>query len=136
MGAPNLTFSISGEKVSGVSGFDHIVVSFQADADYPAFECRATKAGEDWGLGKGVLVASFSTTPANTQRTFEIYDDLIQAAKSSREDCLKVLDLLPLPNRQVAQFLFDLFCCYLDHPENLLMPSSCGICIAPSIIRR
>lgn len=67
---------------------------------------------------------------------FEIYDDLIQAAKSSREDCLKVLDLLPLPNRQVAQFLFDLFCCYLDHPENLLMPSSCGICIAPSIIRR
>ena len=60
MGAPNLTFSVSGEKVSGVSGFDYIVVSFQADADYPAFECRATKAGEDWGLGKGVLVASFS----------------------------------------------------------------------------
>ena len=77
MGAPNLTFSVSGEKVSGVSGFDHIVVSFQADADYPAFECRATKAGEDWGLGKGALVASFSTTPANTQRTFEIYDDFL-----------------------------------------------------------
>lgn len=67
---------------------------------------------------------------------FEIYDDLIQAARSSPEECLRVLELLPPTNRQVAQFLFDLFCCYLDHAENLLTPSSCGICIAPSIIRR
>ena len=77
MGAPNLTFSVSGKTVSGVSGFDHIVVSFQADASYPAFECRTTKAGEDWGLGKGVLVASFSATPATTQRTFEVFDDFL-----------------------------------------------------------
>lgn len=77
MGAPNLTFSISGEKVSGVSGHDHVVVTFQADGRYTAFECRATKTGEAWGLGKGTLVASFSTTPANTIRTFEVYDDFL-----------------------------------------------------------
>ena len=57
---------------------------------------------------------------------FEIYDDLIRAAKNTPEDCMKVLDLLPP----------DLFCCYLDHSENLLTANSCGICIAPSIIRR
>lgn len=67
---------------------------------------------------------------------FEIYDDLIRAAKNTPEDCMKVLDLLPPTNRHVAQFLFDLFCCYLDHSENLLTANSCGICIAPSIIRR
>lgn len=77
MGAPNLTFSVTGEKVSGVSGYDHIVVSFQADGSYVAFECRATRAGQDWGLGKGTLVASFSATPANTPRTFEVYDDFL-----------------------------------------------------------
>jgi hypothetical protein len=77
MGAPNLTFSVSGEKVSPAAGFDHVVVSFQADRSYTAFECRATKTGEDWGLGKGALVASFSATPANTQRTFEVYDDFL-----------------------------------------------------------
>lgn len=37
-----------------------------------------TELGEDWGLGKGVLVASFSQTPAGTSRTFEVYDaDLV-----------------------------------------------------------
>lgn len=77
MGAPNLTFSASGAKVSAVFGYDHITVNFQADAASIAFECRATKVGEDYGVGKGALVASFSATPANTQRTFEVYDDYL-----------------------------------------------------------
>lgn len=77
MSAPNLSFSVSGSKVSSVSGFDCIVVSFQADAPYQAFECRATKVGEEYGLGRGTLIASFSQTPANTRRQFEIYDDFL-----------------------------------------------------------
>lgn len=77
MSAPNLTFDISGTELSDETGFDHITVTFSADAQYQAFECRATKVGEDWGLGKGVLVASFSQTPAGVPRTFEVYDDFL-----------------------------------------------------------
>lgn len=77
MSAPNLTFDISGTELSDETGFDHITVTFSADAQYQAFECRATKVGEDWGLGKGVLVASFSQTPAGVPRTFEVYDDYL-----------------------------------------------------------
>ena len=79
MAAPNITFTATGNKVSGVSGFDSIRVSFKADAAYSAFQCRATKVGEAWGVGKGVLVASFSSTPANTERSFDIYDDYLTA---------------------------------------------------------
>lgn len=75
MSAPNLTFNISGTEISDETGFNFITVSFNADAQYQAFECRATKVGDEWGLGKGVLVASFSQTPANVSRTFEVYDD-------------------------------------------------------------
>ena len=77
MSAPNLTFDISGTDLSDETGFDHITVTFSADAQYQTFECRATKVGEDWGLGKGVLVASFSQTPAGVPRTFEVYDDFL-----------------------------------------------------------
>ena len=77
MAAPGLTFSVSGNKVSDEPGFDYIIVNFQSDIPYKAFECRATKVGDDYGVGKGSLVASFSTTPANTQRTFEVYDDYL-----------------------------------------------------------
>lgn len=77
MAAPGLTFSVSGNKVSDEPGFDHIIVNFQSDTPYQAFECRATKVGDDYGVGKGSLVASFSATPANTQRTFEVYDDYL-----------------------------------------------------------
>lgn len=77
MSAPNLEFTVSGTKLSDESGFDYISVTFSADAQYQAFECRATKVGEDWGRGKGTLVASFSQTPANAQRTFEVYDDYL-----------------------------------------------------------
>ena len=77
MAAPGLTFSVSGNKVSDDPGFDHIIVNFQSDIPYQAFECRATKVGDDYGVGKGFLVASFSATPANTQRTFEVYDDYL-----------------------------------------------------------
>ena len=78
MPAPQLTFSISGAKVSAVSGYDHIDVSFSSDIAYTQFECRATKAGESYGRGVGRLVASFSMTPAGTARTFEVYDtDLV-----------------------------------------------------------
>lgn len=77
MSSPNLTFDISGTDLSDETGFDHITVTFSADAQYQTFECRATKVGEDWGLGKGVLVASFSQTPAGVPRTFEVYDDFL-----------------------------------------------------------
>ena len=77
MGAPNVTYSVNKNRLSGVSGFDSISVRFSADAAYTAFECRATKAGEAWGVGVGQLVTSFSATPANTERTFEIYDDYL-----------------------------------------------------------
>lgn len=77
MGAPNVTASISHSKISGVSGYDSLTVTFSVDATYMAFECRATKAGADWGLGKGALIASFPQTPADTKRTFEIYDDYL-----------------------------------------------------------
>lgn len=75
MPAPQLTFSITGNKVSAVSGYDHISVVFSSDIAYTQFECRATKAGENYGRGVGRLVASFSATPAGTSRSFEVYDD-------------------------------------------------------------
>lgn len=78
MPAPQLTFSISGTKISAVSGYDHIDVQFSSDINYVQFECRATKAGDPYGRGVGRLVASFSQTPAGVSRTFEVYDtDLV-----------------------------------------------------------
>ena len=77
MGAPQLTFSAGGSKISRQPGFDFISVTFQADQQYQKFECRATKAGEDYGVGKGELVASVSSTPAGVERTFELYDDYL-----------------------------------------------------------
>ena len=77
MSAPGLTFTITGNKISAVSGFDSITVSFSSDIAYQAFECRATKSGEDWGRGKGALIASFSQTPAGRSRTFDVYDDFL-----------------------------------------------------------
>lgn len=77
MAAPGLTFSVSGQKISNKPGFDYILVAFQSDIPYQTFECRATKVEENYGVGKGVLVASFSATPANTERTFEVYDDFL-----------------------------------------------------------
>lgn len=75
--APNLTFSVDRTKISSVNGYDYISVTFSSDISYALFECRATKAGEDFGIGKGTLITSFSSTPAGTERTFEIYDDYL-----------------------------------------------------------
>lgn len=77
MGAPNITYTINRNKISSVSGFDFVSVTFSADSSYTAFECRATKEGAEWGIGIGSLVATFSQTPANTSRTFELYDDYL-----------------------------------------------------------
>ena len=77
MAAPGLTFSVAGHLISNKAGFNFISVTFQADQPYIAFECRATRVGESYGLGKGSLVASFSSTPANTSRTFEVYDSYL-----------------------------------------------------------
>lgn len=77
MAAPALTFTADRYKISGEPGYDYITVQFTSDLPYTSFECRATKSGEDYGVGKGALVASFSQTPANTQRSFEIYDDYL-----------------------------------------------------------
>lgn len=77
MAVPTLTFSTTGSKISSVEGHDHITVAFTADGPYKSFECRATKSGESWGVGIGTLIASFSQTPANTSRSFDIYDDYL-----------------------------------------------------------
>lgn len=77
MAAPALTFTVDRYKISDEPGYDYITVQFSSDIPYQAFECRATKSGADYGVGKGALVASFSQTPANTQRSFEIYDDYL-----------------------------------------------------------
>ena len=77
MAAPNLSFSVSGTKVSAQEAFDCIIVAFSADIPYQAFECRATKVGEEYGVGRGTLIASFSQTPAETLRQFEVYDDFL-----------------------------------------------------------
>lgn len=79
MPAPQLTFSASRSRISDEAGADAVSVTFSSDLPYTQFQCRATKSGEDWGVGIGELVASFSYTPANTARTFELYDEhLIQ----------------------------------------------------------
>lgn len=77
MAVPTLTFSTTGSKISSVEGHDHITVTFTANGTYKSFECRATKSGESWGVGIGTLIASFSQTPANTSRSFDIYDDYL-----------------------------------------------------------
>lgn len=77
MAIPALTFTVSGRKLSAKSGFDAVSVSFISSVAYSQFECRATKSGAAHGVGIGTLVASFSTTPANTARTFEVYDDFL-----------------------------------------------------------
>lgn len=78
MPAPQLTFTISGTKISAVSGYDHIDVEFSSDIAYLQFECRATKEGDPYGRGVGKLIASFSQTPAGVSRSFEVYDtDLV-----------------------------------------------------------
>ena len=77
MAVPTLTFSTTGSKISSIEGHDHITVTFTANGAYKSFECRATKSGESWGVGIGTLIASFSQTPANTSRSFDIYDDYL-----------------------------------------------------------
>lgn len=71
MAAPNITFSYDKNKL-GVNDF--ITVTFVSDIAMSAFEARATKTGEPWGVGVGTLVGGFSTTPAGVERVFEIYD--------------------------------------------------------------
>ena len=78
MPAPDIVFTVTGNKISSVSGYDNISVSFYSDIPYIQCEVRATKASDSWGRGQGRLVAAFSSTPSNTTRTFEVYDtDLI-----------------------------------------------------------
>ena len=78
MPAPDVTFAVSGNKVSSVSGYDHISVTFSADIAYTQCEVRATPWNAAYGRGVGRLIAAFSATPANTSRTFEVYDtDLV-----------------------------------------------------------
>lgn len=72
MAAPELTFSIDRSKLSRQPGFDSVSVSFTADQYCAAFECRATKEGEDYGVGKGELIASFSAIQAGVPQKFSV----------------------------------------------------------------
>lgn len=83
MGVPAISFSVTGNKLSAKTGFDSVAVTFLSDTAYKAFECRATKSGLPHGVGIGTLVASFSSTPANTPRTFEVYDDFLTGGDGS-----------------------------------------------------
>lgn len=69
-----LTFSVSRTKISSATGHNYVTVKFKSDIPYIAFQCRATKVGEAWGVGLGELVAAFSQTPANTERSFDVYN--------------------------------------------------------------
>lgn len=75
MADPNLTFTTSATKISAKPGYDVVTVTFSSDVAYKTFECRATKEGSSYGPGIGTLIVAFSNTPANTKRTFEIYDE-------------------------------------------------------------
>ena len=77
MAAPGLTLSIDKTVISDEAGYDFMTVRFTSDIAYQKFECRATPDGEDYGVGKGSLVASFSYTPGNTERSFDVYDDYL-----------------------------------------------------------
>jgi hypothetical protein len=72
--SPGLIFTISKNKISDETGYDSLTVAFSSDIAYSDFECRATLINDNYGLGIGDLIATFSNTPANTERTFEIYD--------------------------------------------------------------
>lgn len=77
MPAPGITFTVTGDKVSSVTGYDHITLTFSSDIAYTQCEIRATQTGSSYGRGVGTLVASFSTTPANTSRSVDVYDDFL-----------------------------------------------------------
>lgn len=71
MGAPTVTFESSGNRLGANA---YIEVEWSADVATQAFEARATRSGSPYGVGVGLLVGAFSSTPAGVQRTFEIYD--------------------------------------------------------------
>lgn len=77
MSAPQLTFEASNNKISSVNGYDSVSVTFSSDTPYSQFECRATKSGEAYGRGIGALIASFSYTPEDVERKFDIYDEYL-----------------------------------------------------------
>ena len=68
---PNVDFNIDRNKIGAN---DFLTVRFTTDIDTGAFEARATLVGEPFGVGIGLLVGAFSTTPAGVERVFEIYD--------------------------------------------------------------
>ena len=51
MPAPDISFTITGNKISSVSGYDNISVTFSSDITYSQCEVRATKASDSWGRG-------------------------------------------------------------------------------------
>lgn len=75
MAEPNITFSVSSNKISAKAGYNVVSVTFSSDMAYKTFECRATKDDSPYGPGIGALIAAFSSTPAFIERTFEIYDE-------------------------------------------------------------
>ena len=71
MAAPEITFNYSNNRIGLVQA---VTVTYSADIDMSQSEVRATKDGDNWGLGIGQLVHYASFTPSGTQRTFDIYD--------------------------------------------------------------
>ena len=58
---PELSFSVTRTKISDKAGYNSLSVTFSSDIAYSEFECRATKVGEDCGVGKGASSLPFPT---------------------------------------------------------------------------
>jgi len=58
--------------VGKVSPFNVCNVEFEVTSDIDAWECRATFAGADYGVGKGLLIANGTTVSVQCAEQFGI----------------------------------------------------------------
>lgn len=116
MAVPNLTYTITRNKLSAVGGYNSAAVSFSADAAWLAFQARLTKAGEDYGLDKGTLIASgepgyfipsgsdglitadgkrfgFQQVKAGVERSFNVSSDMLSGGDGEYRVSLYVQDM-------------------------------------------
>ena len=79
MAAPGLTFTITGNKISAVSGFDSITVKFSSDIVVlggNGSQKTANMLSEE-GLNVVSLPKTIDNDLPGTERTFEVYDDFL-----------------------------------------------------------
>lgn len=70
---PTLTLkSYTRSRLSGKEGFATSQVVFTCDTDLQAFEARATKQGNQYGVGIGDLLCRIETVEADTDISFSL----------------------------------------------------------------